>query len=316
MTANVPLTIRRHQLVSTVREQLQNNDVLIALSGGPDSIALLLLAIAASLQDASNFSVVAGHVHHGLREESDEELNVVEALCNRFGVRCVSKRVQVQPKLGSIAAGAREARYEALCEIATEHNIQTIAVAQHAEDQLETMLMALCRGGGLTTLVGMASQRMLTDDISLIRPLLHVEKQTLIDICKDADVEWCEDPTNQDSSTPRGRLRQDVIPVLREIWPAADRHASTASSLLQPIVEAFDSLIEDGTKWERKSLQEEPHTIIAATMHRALGHHASYETILSITKAILDSSTEPRTFECRDGYTVAVTAHRVEIIYT
>jgi tRNA(Ile)-lysidine synthetase-like protein len=316
MTLQVPLEIRRHQLVSKVREVIQNQDVVVAVSGGGDSIALLLLCIAASMQQESSFSIIAGHIHHGLRDTSDDELLQVEAICKRFGVTCVTKIIEVQKIDGSLAAGAREARYTALCAIATEYKMTAIAVAHHAEDQLETMLMALCRGGGMRKLAGMMPTRPLTDSIHLIRPLLHVEKRTLLEICSMAQVEWCEDPTNSDCSTPRGRLRHDVIPILRELWPAADRHAANAASLLHPAIDAFDDSILSGSSWSRESLNQLTPPAIAATVHHAVGTHATFETVQSIVNAIVDGDTDPRTFVCSDGCVVNVTAHHVEVVYT
>jgi tRNA(Ile)-lysidine synthetase-like protein len=316
MTLQVPLEIRRHQLVSKVREVIQNRDVVVGVSGGGDSIALLLLCIAASMQQESSFSIIAGHIHHGLREASDDELVRVEGICERLGITCVVKKIDVQKKDGSLAAGARVARYEALCAIAIEHNMSAIAVAHHAEDQLETMLMAMCRGGGMRKLAGMMPSRELTDSIHLIRPLLHADKATLLEICSLAQIEWCEDPTNSDCSTPRGKLRQDVIPILRELWPAADRHAANAASLLHPAIDAFDESILAGTSWSRESLNQLAPPAIAATVHRAVGTHATFETVQSITSAIVDGNTNPRTFVCCDGCVVNVTAHLVEVVYT
>lgn len=316
MTTEVPLEIRRHQLVSRVRDAIQNQDVVVGLSGGCDSIALLLLCIAASMQHASSFVVIAGHIHHGIRDESDDEALLVENLCKRFGIQCVTKRISVNPKNGSLAAGARDARYTALCEIANEHQISSIVVAHHADDQLETMVMALCRGGGMRKLAGMTSSRPLTKEINLLRPLLHVEKKTLLEICASAEVECCEDPTNKDCSTPRGRLRADVIPILRELWPAADRHAANAASILHPAIDALDATILKGTSWSRESLSQLQSPIIATTLHHAIGCDATYETIQSIAVAICDTNTDPRSFVCSNGCVVNVTAHLVEVLYT
>lgn len=316
MLVEVPLAVRRHKLVSCVRDTIQNRDVVLGISGGGDSVALLLLCVAASRQQESTFKIVVGHINHGLRKEAIEEQAFVESLCSSLDVPCVSREVSVEAKRGSIAAGARDARYKALTEIANEHCCTAIAIAHHADDQLETMLMALCRGSGVRKLAGMASSRPLFDAIDLIRPLLHVEKNSLLEICKLADIQWCEDPTNSDTSTPRGRLREDVIPVLRELWSSADRHAANASSMLHATVDAFDSLIPEGTCWSRETIREFPTSIISAALHNAIGHHATYETIQSITFAIQDECTEPRTFECKNGCVAHVTAHNVEVIYT
>ena len=312
----VPLVIRRHKLVSIVRNDIQNRNIIVGVSGGGDSIALLLLCVAASMQQSSTFKVIVGHINHGLRKEADEEQSHVESICDSLGIPCFTKKISVQAKNGSIAAGARDARYEALCGIARENNFSTIAVAHHADDQLETMLMALCRGSGARKLAGMASSRNLTDNIVLVRPLLHVEKKTLLDICTIASVGWCEDPTNTDQSTPRGRLRQEVIPVLRELWTSADRHAANGSTLLHAAIDVFESAIPTGTSWSRETLQQFPTSIVAAAMHNAIGNQATYETIESITRAIADDNTKPRSFVCSNGCTTNVTAHRVEVVYT
>ncbi len=312
----VPLEVRRHQLVSSVCNSIGNKNVVVGVSGGADSVALLLLCLAASMQKSSAFSIIAGHIHHGIRAESDQEQKLVESICERFDVPCITKKIKVKAKNGSLAAGARDARYDALCTIAKMNDAPIIAVAHHASDQLETMLMALCRGGGIRKLAGMAPSRPLTDDIILIRPLLHVDKSVLETICRISDVSWCEDPTNSDSATPRGRLRKDVIPILRELWPASDRHAANASSMLQAAADSFQSSVPNGNSWNRKTLSVLPIPVIAAAMHNAVGNHATYETVQSIAVAIADDSTEPRTFVCSDGCVARVTAHQVEVLYT
>jgi tRNA(Ile)-lysidine synthetase-like protein len=299
-----------------VRELIDHQNVVVGVSGGGDSIALLLLTLAASKQQSSTFTVTVGHIHHGLRRESDTEQVFVEKVCERFDVPCVTKRIVVKPKNGSLAAGARDARYESLSEIAKASNSTAVLVAHHAEDQLETMLMALCRGGGLRKIAGMAPSRSLPSGLKLLRPVLHADKQTLLDICKSADVQWCEDPTNSDCSSPRGRLRKDVIPVLRELWSAADRHAANASSMLHAATDVFESAVPSGSSWSRESLCQLPIPIIAAAMHQAVGEHATYETIRSIASAVVDSNTNPRTFVCSDGCVAMVTAHQVEVVYT
>lgn len=203
-----------------------------------------------------------------------------------------------------------------LSAIANELHIRTITVAHHSTDQLETMLMALCRGGGLRRIAGMTPTRELSPGVLLVRPLLHADKEDLQEICRACDITWCDDPTNDDPSTPRGRLRRDVIPVLRQLWSAADRHAANASTLLQAAANAFDALVPEGTQWSRESLSKYPLPVIAAALHSAIGDHATFETVQSIANAVADECTEPRTFSCGDGCVATVTAHHVEIIYT
>ncbi len=312
----IPLKVRQHALVSAVRKAIGDCDVIVAISGGLDSTALLLLSCAAALQQSASFKVVAAHIHHGLREDSDEEQRHVESLCRNLGVKCITERIEVSPTDGSLAAGARESRYAALVDIATTHGIGQIAVAHHASDQLETMLMAMCRGSGLSRLAGMVPDRILSGDIRLIRPLLQVQKEELESICTSSNVLWCEDPTNQDTRTPRGRLRKDVIPILREIWPAAERHAANAAVLLQAVIDSYEKKIPNGTSWQRDELSSFPHDVIAQVVHRAVGTAASFETVQSIATAVQDDVTDPRSFTCADGCVATITAHQVDFLYT
>jgi len=313
--AAIPLEVRRHKLVASVRNQLQNN-VLVGVSGGADSIALLLLCCAVALQQSSTLKVIVGHINHGIRSESDEEQKLVEDLCKKLGVKCVSKKIQVTPMNGSLAAGARKGRYDALAQIATDHQLTHLAIAHHATDQLETMLMALCRGGGPRKLAGMASNRSLTDEITLVRPLLHATPDELEHLCTLSGVTWCSDPTNTDPKTPRGRLRRDVLPVLRDIWPATDRHAANASVMLQAAADAIDTQARfhvDSLEWDRKTLAVVPQEIVATLMHNAVGSQTPFETVRTIAAAITDTSTEPREFDCGAHCIVHVTAHEVRV---
>ncbi len=312
----IPLTVRRHQLVASVRKTIADQNVVVGVSGGADSVALLLLCCAAASQESANFTVLAAHVHHGLRKESDEEQKFVESLCNTIGIECVSKRIAVKPLHGSIAAGARKLRYEALQSVALHAGFNVVSVAHHAEDQLETMLMALCRGGGLRKLSGIATVRPLGNDVNLIRPLLHVEKKELIHICELANIRWCEDRTNLDPSTPRGRLRKDVMPVLRELWSSADRHAANASTLLHSATEVFLKSVPEGNEWNRELLAELPLPIINATLQQAIGEVATFETIQSISESVIDKNTHARTFQLKDGCETVITSKTVTVVHS
>lgn len=311
----IPLAVRRHKLVSTVRKAIADQNLVVGVSGGVDSIALLLLCCASAMQESASFQVIVGHVHHGLRAASDDEQQLVESLCASLGVKCITKKVSVTPINGSLGAGARKARYEALQQIASNENCAVVAVAHHAEDQLETMLMALCRGGGLRKLSGIASIRPLTDTINVHRPLLHVDKQDLVEICTIAGISWCEDPTNTDVSTPRGRLRKEVLPILRDLWSSADRHAANASTLLHCATDAFNEQLLEGNAWDRALLAELPHPIIDATLHSAVGEIATFETIQSIRDAIIDSTMRPRTFQLQECE-VLLTSKEVTITHS
>ncbi len=312
----IPLEVRKHKLVANVRKMTQDEDCIIGVSGGADSMALLALATAAMMQESASFQVTVAHVHHGLRDASDDELKLVEDECNRLGIPFYAARIQVSEKDGSLASGAREARYNALAEIAQQVGAKRVLTAHHADDQLETMLMALCRGGGLHQIAGMAKERPLNELITLARPLLNARKQTLIDICTTCTIPWCEDPTNSSLDTPRGKLRSKVVPTLRELYPSADKHASNASALLHGLLQERATLIPQGLAWERAELSRFEHAIVSEAVHCALGTNATFDTVQSIASAVKDDSTHERTFTCANGYIVKVTAHTVEVIHS
>lgn len=310
----IPHEVRKNKLVANVRKITRDEDCVIAVSGGADSMALLALAVAVMMQESVSFQITVAHVHHGLRAASDDELKLVEDECKRLHIPFLAARIQVTHKDGSLASGAREARYIALAEIAQQVGAMRVLTAHHSDDQLETMLMALCRGGGLHQLAGMAKERPLNENVMLARPLLDARKQTLVDICSACSIPWCEDPTNSSLDTPRGKLRSSVIPTLRELYPSADKHAANASVLLHGLLQERASLIPQGLAWERAELSQFEHAIVSEAVHCALGTNATFETVQSIADAVKDDSTHARTFTCANGYVAKVTAHTVEVI--
>ena len=196
----------------------------IAVSGGPDSLALLLLAAAArpGLVDAAT-------VDHGLRAESAHEAAMVSQVCGRLGV---SHRVLVadwpEPPTANIQASARAMRYRLLDEWATETGLEAIATAHHADDQAETLLMRLLRGAGVSGLGGTRARRALSEQVLLIRPLLGWRKAELIGLVDAAGLEPVDDPSNRDPRHDRSRVRN----LLSDAdWVDPARLAASASAL-------------------------------------------------------------------------------------
>jgi tRNA(Ile)-lysidine synthase len=175
----------------------------LAVSGGPDSMAMLLLAHAAI---PGQFEVAT--VNHGLRPEAADECALVAAACAERGVDCAVLEVTVGA--GNVQAKAREARYAALAEWASQHNIRAIATAHHADDQAETLLMRLNRGSGLAGLSGVRAHGWLEEwpDIAVIRPLLHFRRAELASIVQQAGVPSVADPSNHDDRFDRVRIRK------------------------------------------------------------------------------------------------------------
>lgn len=173
----------------------------VAVSGGPDSLALLLLAAAARPGD-----VEAATVDHQLRPDSAAEARLVAQVCAGLKVPHCVLPVAV-PTGASLQAQARSVRYAALAKWARERGLSAVATGHHADDQAETLLMRLSRGAGLGGLAGVRVSRPL-HDLLLVRPLLNWRKQELEAIVRDAGFEPLEDPSNRDARHDRTRARR------------------------------------------------------------------------------------------------------------
>lgn len=227
--------------------------LLVALSGGPDSLCLAHLLW--SLRDMLHLKVVAAHLDHGIRPTSAEESDRVARLCRGWGMTCVTQRADV-PALArrwrlSLEMAARRARYAFLAEVARQHDCPAIAVAHHADDQVETVLLRLLRGAGAGGLRGMRSVAPLdpTFDLAalegaqrlqLLRPLLGVTREQVEAYCRRHDLSPIRDDSNADESTPRNWLRHAVVPVMRERMP----HLAASVGRAADILAAEDDLIQ------------------------------------------------------------------------
>lgn len=179
----------------------------LAVSGGPDSVALLLLAAA-----ARPGKVEAATVDHGLRDGSRQEAEMVAELCKTLGVPHEILTVEWAKKpTSAIQERARMRRYMALSEWAQARKIDVVAAAHHVEDQAETLLMRLVRGSGVRGLAGMRAIRNFPgSNIALARPLLRWTRAELGDICAQAGVEPAIDPSNSDPKFERVRVRETL----------------------------------------------------------------------------------------------------------
>ena len=213
--------------------------VAVAYSGGADSTALLLAAT-----QRWPGRVQAIHVHHGLQAAADDFVAVCRLLCTRLGVPLHVVCVDAHPARGeSPEAAARQARYAALVAQAKQHSLATVLLGQHADDQLETMLLALSRGAGLPGLSAMGP-RFVRGGVSFERPLLGLASAELRTWLVEQSVPFVDDPSNTDERYTRNRIRHRLLPALKEAFPQAlstwarsAQHAAQAESLLTEVAE-------------------------------------------------------------------------------
>ena len=196
----------------------------LAVSGGPDSLAMLLLAHAAMPGDIAVISI-----NHGLREEAADEVAFVEAVCGALDVPFKGAEVRVAP--GNVQAKARDARYAAMVKWANTHAIGAVATAHHADDQAETLLMRLARGSGLAGLAGVRSWTSLpSSSIPLIRPMLWARKAELEALLEQAGVSAVNDTSNANRAFDRVRVRDHLA---QHDWLDAEALAASAGHLAE-----------------------------------------------------------------------------------
>lgn len=195
---------------------IKNGDrVLVALSGGPDSICLL--HILNSLKDILNIEIFVAHVNHCLRgDDADEDERYVKEFCEKLQIPCYIKKANInkiaeERKISSEMAG-REIRYEFFDEIFKNENLNKIAIAHNANDQAETILMRIMRGTGLEGLIGIKPIR----DYKYIRPILCLTRDEIEKYCESNNLNPRIDKTNLENIYSRNKIRLDMIPYIKE----------------------------------------------------------------------------------------------------
>jgi tRNA(Ile)-lysidine synthase len=200
--------------------------VIVACSGGPDSIALA--AALQSLARRVKLEITVAHVNHGLRSSALQDECVVLQLSSRYALPLDVVALQTG---AADEQRLRVARYAALIEAARRRDYGVIATAHHAEDQSETVLLALLRGAGPTGLRGMRVRRPLEPGIDLVRPLIRVPSEALRGYCHALALPYAVDPTNASESLRRNAVRE-ALGALRPLFPALDAAVARAAELV------------------------------------------------------------------------------------
>ena len=201
-------TIVTHNLIK------KGESVLLALSGGSDSVCLL--HILNELKDELGFSLYACHLNHSIRDEADSDEEFVKSLCRGLGIECFSlkrdiKTLAKEGKLSEELVGRNE-RYKFFDEIINKHNIDLIATAHNKNDVAETILMHIFRGCGIDGQKGIAYRRQ-----NIIRPLLDCEKKEIESFCEDNGFSYVYDKTNNEAIYTRNKIRLNIIPEIEKI---------------------------------------------------------------------------------------------------
>ena len=218
--------------------------IVLAVSGGPDSIALMWLAARWRRALTRGPELVAVTIDHGLRVEAAREARDVKRLAKSLDLPHRTLRwTGPKPKAG-LPAAAREARYRLLAQAARSGGATHILTGHTRDDQAETLLMRMLRGSGITGLAAMARETE-RDGVRLVRPLLDIPKSRLIATLQKAKIDFADDPTNHDVSFTRPRLRA-ILPVLAEEGGDSRNLARLASRLAR--ANAAVEVLADGAE--------------------------------------------------------------------
>lgn len=212
----------------------KDTPILVALSGGADSSALLHLL--ASYRERNNCPVIAAHVNHGIRGEkycfeADRDEKFCRSLCESLGIELHIRKLDI-PMLAalsgrSVETEAREARYSFFADLMKEKNIRILATAHNADDNIETQLFNLCRGCGIDGLVGIPEVREFESVCGgiVIRPLLKADKCNIVAYCEENNIAFVTDSTNLEDDCTRNEIRHKIIPEIVNIFPTAKKNA-------------------------------------------------------------------------------------------
>ena len=277
------------------RCEFDSGRILVGVSGGTDSVALLrglaFLAKASarkSRAEKADFEIVAAHIDHQIRDDSQEDAEWVRLLADELNLEC---RVETANVLGrvaetqdSIEEAARKMRYEALLRIAQEQRCGAIAVAHTADDQAETVLHHLVRGTSVTGLRGMLWSRPLEDGpnepgVRLIRPMLEIRRTELEAWLAEIGQTFRTDPTNNDDTLTRNRIRHELLPTLeRDFNPQIRKalgtlagHAAEVSDLLsgltrQLVEKSLIQVSESSIRISCPALENHPPILVRETL--------------------------------------------------
>lgn len=205
--------IKKHKLIK------KGETIGVAVSGGQDSMALLNYL--ANLQNELDFEVVAIHVDHSLREASTQDALFVISYCKRNHIRAYKFKINVkqlaEEKGQSIETAAREARYGVFESLIKKGIVDRVALAHHAEDQAETILLHLLRGAGLSGARGMEYEKR----GMFIRPMLKTRKKSIMSYINDNEIPYVEDETNSEDVYQRNFIRNKIMPLISLRFPGA-----------------------------------------------------------------------------------------------
>lgn len=328
----------------------EGSHILISVSGGADSVALLRALDALKDRRRWRLTLTVAHVQHHLRDEAEADAGYVDELAQQLKLPCLRRDLDLSKEAGNVEDVARQKRYAALGEMAHECGASFVATGHHGDDQLETLLMRMLRGAGTKGMSGIAWRRTLgTDDSDrgpvseedatdqppfrhsiLIRPMLAVTRVEVVDYLNAIGQAWREDHTNTDTTRWRARLRAEVLPVLEAIRSGAGRKATAFAEQLHGVHRVLDDAVRDahqlvmpcdgGVVLDREGCRGLRRVVLSGLLRDLLiadgvpADTLNAQQVGRVVRAIRDNEGGERTFTFAAGTTVTVIRERVTVL--
>ena len=242
MKQKVMETIKKYNLINS------KDKIVLGVSGGPDSIAML--DILRQIKDEMNFEMYVAHINHNIRgKEADADEEYVKKYCEKYNIKCFSKKIDVptiaqDKKIGTEEAG-REVRYNYFEEVLIETKSNKIAIAHNKNDKVETIIMHILRGSGISGLKGIEPKR----DEKYIRPLIECDRTEKY--CEDNKLNPRIDKTNFENEYTRNKIRNIVIPYIKQEF---NPNIIETITRLSDVIASEDRYIEDTSIVEYKKI--------------------------------------------------------------
>lgn len=285
----------------------RHEHVLVAVSGGADSMALLY--VLHELSRLTHFKLTIAHLNHCLRgKAADEDAEFVRKTARKLSLPCVIGRAKVAQQARnariSVEMAARQARYKFLTSAARKLKTDIVATAHTADDQAETVLLKLTRGAGRRGLGGIPRETVM-HGIRIVRPLLEINRNEIIQFLHDGNISWREDESNKSMSFLRNRIRHEILPMLEtRLNPGLKRILLQTAEILRDEDQWLDNITEIALKYcllDKTSLDiEKLGQIHIAAVRRVL---RSWLVSAGVTPELLDFNTIRRVEKLLSGKT-------------
>ncbi len=321
----------RHRCGLQQASPQNDHKLIVATSGGADSVALLHALAVLSRRRRWRLDLTVGHAQHHLRDDAEADAQFVADLAGKLRLPFLRADLEIDQTSGNVESLARRARYKALADMADQCGAKYVVTAHHGDDQLETLLMRLIRGSSVRGLGSMAWRRNLMPGhhLKLLRPMLAVTHDDACRFLEDLNQPWCHDHTNADVSRLRAKLRHEVLPVLRSIRPGVAGKAVAVTDQLRQAHHLIESEIDqqmllvtredDAVTLDRRHTRVMPRIVLAGLLRRVLtdagtdADRIGQRRLEPLLRAIRDRKGGTRVFEFSGGLHLTVTRDQITL---